>query len=283
MKRNVFVLLTVLNAGAAILLYSCGNANNHKLVKKWETEAVFKVPESVLFDKANNVLYVSNIDGKDTWAADGKGSISKMGTDGKNIVVDWVAGLNAPKGMGLYNGKLYVADPTDIVVINIDSAKIEKRIPVTGAVGLNDVTVDKDGIVYVSDSEGKKIYRMKNDSVELFFDKLSQPNGILMYADNFYLLDSGAMYKMNTDKSLNKLAEGMEGGTDGVEAFTGKDFIVSTWGGVVYYVYGDGKKEKLLDGRSKEIKSADIAVDTAARTVFVPTFWKNTVVAYEVK
>jgi sugar lactone lactonase YvrE len=283
MKRNIFVLLTVLNAGAAFLLYSCGNANKHKLVKKWETEAVFKVPESVLFDKANNVLYVSNIDGKDTWAADGKGSISKMGADGKNILVDWVAGLNAPKGMGLYNGKLYVADPTDIVVINIDSAKIEKRIPVTGAVGLNDITVDKDGIVYVSDSEGKKIYRMKNDSVELFFDKLSQPNGVLMYADNFYLLDSGSMYKMNTDKSLNKLAEGLEGGTDGVEAFTGKDFIVSAWDGVVYYVYGDGKKEKLLDGRSKEIKSADIAVDTAARTVFVPTFWKNTVVAYEVK
>jgi DNA-binding beta-propeller fold protein YncE len=283
MKRNIFVLLTVLNAGAAFLLYSCSNTNKHKLEKKWETEAVFKVPESVLFDKANNILYVSNIEGKDTWAADGKGSVSKMGADGKNIVVDWVAGLNAPKGMGLYKGKLYVADPTDIVVIDIDSAKIEKRIHVAGAVGLNDITVDKEGIVYVSDSEGKKIYRMENDSVELFFDKLSQPNGVLMYADNFYLLDSGSMYKMNTDKSLNKLAEGMEGGTDGVEAFTGKDFIVSTWDGVVYYVYADGKKEKLLDGRSKEIKSADIAVDTAARTVFVPTFWKNTVVAYEVK
>ncbi len=89
-----------MNAGSSFLLYSCGNANKHKLVKKWETEAVFKVPESVLFDKANNVLYVSNIDGKDTWAADGKGSISKMNADGKNIVVDWVAGLTCTQRHG---------------------------------------------------------------------------------------------------------------------------------------------------------------------------------------
>ncbi len=283
MKKSIFLLIAVLIAISVYLVYNRVNANKHKLVKKWETEAVFKVPESVLFDKANNILYVSNIDGKDTWAADGKGSISKMGADGKNIVVDWVAGLNAPKGMGLYNGKLYVADPTEIVVINIDSAKIEKRIPVAGAVGLNDITVDKDGVVFVSDSEGKKIYKMKGDTAELYYDGLKQPNGVLMYANNFYLLDSGSMYKMNMDKSLNKIAEGLEGGTDGVEPFTENDFIVSAWDGVIYYVYQDGKKEKLLDRRSKDIKSADIAVDTATRTVFIPTFWKNTIEAYEVK
>lgn len=283
MRKNIFLLTAILIAISAYLIYSKFDANKHRLVKKWETEAVFKIPESVLFDKANNILYVSNIEGKDTWAADGKGSISKMGTDGKNIVVDWVTGLNAPKGMGLYNGKLYVADPTDIVVINIDSAKIEKRIPVAGAVGLNDITVDKDGVVFVSDSEGKKIYKMNGDTAELYYDRLKQPNGVLMYANTFYLLDSGSMYKMNMDKSLNKITEGLQGGTDGVEPFTGNDFIVTGWDGVIYYVYEDGKKEKLLDRRSKEIKSADIAVDTATRTVFVPTFWKNTIEAYEVK
>ncbi len=130
---------------------------------------------------------------------------------------------------------------------------IEKRIPVAGAVGLNDVTIDKDGVVYVSDSEGKKIYRMKNDSVELFFDKLSQPNGVLMYADNFYLLDSGSMYKMNNDKSLNKLAEGMEGGTDGVEPFTAGRFycILPGVGWFIMYMKMVKKKNCLMAGRKK--------------------------------
>jgi hypothetical protein len=206
-----------------------------------------------------------------------------MGSDGKNVTVDWVAGLHAPKGMGLYNGKLYVADPTDIVVIDTKSATIEKRIPVAGAVGLNDITIDKDGIVYISDSEGKKIYRMQNDSAILFFENLKQPNGLLVHKNDFYILDSGGLYRMNRDKTLAKITDDMKGGTDGVENITGNDFIVSGWDGVVYYVYGDGKKEKLMDTRSKEIKSADIAVDTATKTVFVPTFWRNTVVAYEVK
>src|SRR5262245_51104588 len=109
----------------------------HQLVKLWETDSVLKVPESVLLDAANKVLYASNIDGTDPWARDGKGSVAKIGLDGKVIAAEWVTGLNSPKGMGLHNGKLYVADLTDVVVIDIAGGKIEKRIAVPGAEGLN--------------------------------------------------------------------------------------------------------------------------------------------------
>ncbi len=80
-------------------------AQEHQLIKKWETDSVLKVPESVLFDGKNNVLYVANIEGKEPWGKDGKGSIGKVGTDGKIIAAEWVPGLNAPKGMGLYNNQ----------------------------------------------------------------------------------------------------------------------------------------------------------------------------------
>lgn len=263
---------------------SCDGPNNkHTLVELWETDTIFKTPESVLVDTVNKILYVSNIDGKDGWALDGKGSIGKMGMDGKNILVDWVTGLNAPKGMGIYNGKLYAADPKEVVVIDIAAGKIEKRISVAGAVGLNDIAIDKDGVVYVSDSEGMKIYEIKNDSAQLLLDNLKQANGVLVHNNEFYLLDAGGLYKMNADKKLTKLSEGMEGGTDGVESINGNDFIVTGWDGVLYYVYADGKKEKLLDTRAKELKTADIGVDASTKIVYVPTFWKNTVTAYEVK
>jgi DNA-binding beta-propeller fold protein YncE len=255
----------------------------HQLVKLWETDSVFKVPESVLFDAKNNALYVANIDGTDPWAKDGKGSIGKMGADGKSVKAEWVSGLNAPKGMGLHNGKLYVADLTDIAVIDVASGKIDKRIPVTDAQGLNDVSVDADGVIYVSDSRAKKIYKVKDGSTELFVDNLKGPNGVLMRGKDFYILDAGGVYKMNADKSLTKVVDGMEGGTDGIENVQGNDFIVSCWGGTLYYVNADGTKQLLMDTRPQKANSADIGYDPKAKTVFVPTFWKNSVIAYQVK
>ncbi len=261
-------------------------AQKHQLVKLWETSPVFKVPESVLFDANSKILYVSNIDttnGSDPWAKDGKGSIGKMSADGKVIKAEWVTGLEAPKGMGLYNGKLYVADLVGLVVIDVAAGKIDKTIAVKGAEGLNDVSIDKNGVVYVSDSKAKKVYKVKDGVSELLLENLKGPNGVLAHGNDFYVLDAGGLYKMNADKSLTMLTDGMEGGTDGVENVSGGDFLVSTWGGVVYYVNANGTKEMLMDGRPNKMNSADIGFDGATKTVFVPTFWNNTVAAYQVK
>jgi len=255
----------------------------HKLEKLWETDSVLKVPESVLFDGDNKVLYATNIDGTDPWGKDGKGSVAKVGLDGKVIAIEWISGLNAPKGMGLYMGKLYVADLNELVVIDIAGGKIEKRIVVTDAVGLNDVSVSKSGTVYVSDSKSKKVFIVKDGISELFLDTLKGPNGVLMRGDDFYLLDAGGMFKMNKDKTLTKITDGMEGGTDGIENISGNDFIISCWQGVVWYVNANGSKEQLLDSRGDKKNTADIGMDAKNKIIYVPTFWRNTIVAYRVK
>jgi len=255
----------------------------HKLEKIWETDSVLKVPESVLFDGDNKVLYATNIDGTDPWGKDGKGSVAKVGLDGKVIATEWVSGLNAPKGMGLYKGKLYVADLNELVVIDIAGGKIDKRIVVTGAVGLNDVSISKAGIVYVSDSKSKKVFVVKEGVTELLLDTLKGPNGVLMRGDDFYLLDAGGMYKMNKDKTLAKITDGMEGGTDGIENISGNDFIISCWQGVVWYINADGSKQQLLDSRPDKKNTADIGIDAKNKIIYVPTFWRNTIVAYRVK
>lgn len=267
-----------------LFCYNNINAQNQQLVKKWETDSIFKVPESVLFDAGTKTLYVSNIDGKDPWGADGFGSIGKMGADGKNIIVDWVSGLQAPKGMGLYKGKLYVADLAEVVVINTKSGKVVKKIAVPGAEGLNDISIDKKGIIYVSDSKAKKVYSVKNGKASILLDKLKGPNGVLMHGSVLYVLDAGGLYKMKADRTLALIVDGMEGGTDGIENISGNDFLVSTWSGVVYYVNAaNGTRQTLMDGRSLKMNSADIGFDAATKTVFVPTFWRNSVAAYEVK
>ena len=238
----------------------------------------------MFFDKANNVLYVSNIDGKEPWGADGKGSIGKVGLDGKIITAEWVSGLDAPKGIGMYDGKLYVADLTNLVIIDIKAGKIDKKVPIAGSKGLNDVSIDGKGIVYVTDSEGKKVFRFENGKAELLLENLKGPNGILTHDGVLYVLDAGGMYKINEDKSLTRIIDGMEGGTDGIENIGGSDFIVSCWEGALWYVNAaDTTKQLMLDTRKEKRNTADIGIDPATKTIYVPTFWKNTVVAYEVK
>lgn len=268
---------------SAFFLAFLTKAQTHQLVKKWETDTVFKVPESVLYDPGHQLLYVANIDGKQPWEKDGAGSIGKMDITGKVIDAEWITGFNAPKGMGLYHHTLYVADVDRVVVVDLHQGKIISFIEVPGSQALNDITIDANGVIYVSDSRGKKVYHIKDGAPSVYLENLKGPNGLLVRGTDFYVLDQGGMYKVNADRSLALVTDGMEGGTDGIENVTGNDFIVSCWAGVIWYVNADGSKEKLLDTRDQKINTADIGFDPVTKTVFVPTFWKNSVVAYEVK
>jgi DNA-binding beta-propeller fold protein YncE len=269
-----------------VVIATCvtGSAQTHQLVKKWESDSVFKVPESVLFDPDHGVLYVTNIEGKDSWAKDGLGSLGKMDVNGRVIDAEWITGFNAPKGMGIYHHALYVADIDRVVVVDLHAGKIATSIEVPGAIALNDLSIDPSGVIYVSDSKGKKLYRIAMGKPTVYLDSLKGPNGVLVKDGQLFVLDNGGMYKVNADKTLSLVVDGMEGGTDGIEKIEDEDYIVSTWAGVVYYVDARAKtKEVLLDGRKAKINSADIGFDPKTKTVFIPTFWKNSVVAYEVK
>ncbi len=136
-------------------------------------------PESAVVDVAADVAYVSNVDGEIN-TKDGKGSISKVGLDGQLIKADWVTGLDAPKGLALHNGKLYVADVDQLVEIDVNAAKIVQRYPAPGAKFLNDVAVDDAGNVYVSDTVESAIWRLTDGKIELWLkdEKLLDPNGL---------------------------------------------------------------------------------------------------------
>jgi len=259
-----------------------GNVQSqHKLVKIWETDTILKTPESVLFDAKNKILYSANIDGE-PWGRDGKGSIGKIGLDGKIVASEWVTGLNAAKGMGLHNGKLYVADLDVIVVIDIAKGQIVDRIAVSGAEGLNDISIDSKGTIYVSDSKTKKIHKVENGKSSVVIEDLKGPNGVLAVGSDLYLVDAGTFNKLENGK-LKQIADGMEGGTDGIEHVGNGEFIISCWAGSVWYVYADGRKDHLLDTREQKINSADIGYDPVKKIVYIPTFFKNNVVAYQLQ
>jgi DNA-binding beta-propeller fold protein YncE len=279
---------TILGVAGALLLAGVTQAQTptHKLTRLWESDAALKVPESVRFDAQRKVLYVSNIDGE-PWTADGKGSIAKVGLDGKVIAAEWVTGLDCPKGLALSDdGKwLYAADAGGIVVIDIKAGKIKKKIAIPDGVQLNDLVGDGKDTLYVSDSKGRKVFKVKDDKATVLLDEkvLKGPNGLLVHGGKLYVLDNNALNEVQPDNTLKVLADGMPGGADGLENVTGSDFLVSVWSGAVWYVKGDGSKELLFDGKAADTKTADIGWDPATSTVYVPTFFKNTVVAFKVE
>jgi len=262
----VFILLVAINAKA-----------QHSLTKLWQTDSILTIPESVLPEK--DVIYVSLIDGE-PWGRDGKGGVGKITKTGKILNPNWITGLNAPKGLAIKGDLLYVADLDELVVISISKNKIDHKIKINGAAGLNDVSVDKDGNVYVSDTQKACVFKVVNDAATLYQENLKGANGVKTVDDKVYILTGDGMYASDKDKKLSKICE-LEHGGDGIEPIGNGDFLVTAWGGWLYYVHADGNKDVLLDTHETKKRTADIGYDPKSKTIYVPTFLGKSVDAYK--
>lgn len=255
----------------------------HKLEQVWLTPDL-PTPESVLYvsDDDEPYLFVALIDGQGD-AVDGKGGIAKLSTEGEVIDKAWLTGLNAPKGMAIYQNRLYVADITELVVVDIKKQALIKKIPVAGSIFLNDVTVNSRGVVFVSDTRTNKVHRVENDVPSLYLENMASANGLKVFGSNLIVGAGPELLLVGPDKKPLTLAKGFAQGIDGIEMTKRGEFIVSCWAGLVYYVYSDGKIELLIDSQTQKINTADIGFDPNTQQVFVPNFFKNSVTAYQLK
>lgn len=261
-----------------LLAFTAPRAQQYRLEKLWQTDTTIAVPESVLPDEKEQTLFVSLIDGGG-WEADGKGGVGRLSPDGKTYNGSWISGLQAPKGMGRVGNRLYVADITEVVVVNIKKGAIEKRIAIDSARGLNDITVDNKGNVYVSDSRTARIWKIQNDRPTLYLENLKGVNGLKSVADDLIIASGKTFLKADAQKKLTTIAQLPQGG-DGIEPIGNGDYLVTSWGGYIFYVSAEGKVETLLETHQQKINTADIGYDLQKRIVYVPTFNGKSVVAY---
>lgn len=269
---------TILSLSLSFLYVTMAEAQ-HQLKEIWRTQEEMPVPESVLV-VPDKQLYVSLIDGGGS-ERDGKGGVALLHTDGTVKDKDWATGMNAPKGLGLHNNKLYVADIDHVVVLDAQSGKLLEKIPVPDATFLNDIAIDAKGTVYVSDTRLGKVFKLTNHKPEVFLEVVQSANGLLVVGDNLLVLAGPELWSVNTQtKEKQIIAEGFEHGGDGIEAVGNGDYIVTCWPGVVYYVKADGNFEKLLDVEG-EFNTADLGYDARKKIVYIPTFNGNSVIAYQ--
>lgn len=251
-----------------------------KVEKVWETEPKLDVPESVLFSES--VLYVSNVSGKPT-EKNGAGFISKVSLDGNIVKLKWASGINAPKGMGIYNGKLYVSDIDVVVVIDLKTGEKVNQITIPESEFLNDISISKHGVVAVSDMNTKTIHFIKDKKLvrSIKNDSLNYVNGL--YWNNNVLLagTSGTIYKITSESDIPEECITETGGIDGLEKVDENRFLVTDWSGRMQLVEKDKKPVVLLNTTEQGINAADIGYDIEKKTIYVPTFKHNTVAAYK--
>jgi sugar lactone lactonase YvrE len=263
----------------------CKEPTNVTLTEKWSTEAVMKTPESALYDESRRVIFVSNINGFNNDQHDGDGFISKLKPNGTVDKLDWVTGLNDPKGLAIWKNKLYVADIDHLVEININNGTIASSYPISGAVFLNDVTVDSKGTVYVSDTGGNKIYQLKGNTISVFDEdeNISGPNGLMAESETLIMASAATGNIGLIDYQTKNYTNWTSGiaNADGIAKDRFKNYFISNWQGEVYYVFTNGNSLKLLDTKDAGINSADVSMMQKENILLVPTFFNNRIVAYQ--
>lgn len=272
---------TILISFLLVAVAGIFQATAQQLQKVWEATEGLKTPESVLYDEPNDVIYVANIN-ENPSEKDGNGFISILNPDGTIKMLEWVKKLNAPKGMAIYEGKLYVADIDQLVEIDIEKGKISKKYDAPGAVFLNDVTVCMNGMVFVSDTRTAKIHVLHQGEFKVWMEgePFKSPNGLLAEKGKLYVGDEN-IYEVDILTQKVDLIIEDAGGVDGLEKNNSGQYIFSNWPGKIF-LNKDGENIKLLDSTEQNINTADIDFAHKYDLVLVPTFFDNRVVAYKI-
>ena len=256
----------------------------------------FQGPESVRYDSADDVFFVSNMTGYGS-KHDGNGYITRVSAADPNVATVFIQGgrngavLDSPKGLALHGDTLWVADiaalrgfdrHTGAPLATIDLAPL-------GAVLLNDVAVGPDGSLRVTDTGIEmgevgvvhtgpdRIFTVgpaRAVSVMAAGPALRQPNGITWDASaQRWIVVSfdpfvGEIATFGARDSVRHvLHRAPVGRLDGVEVLPG--------GGILYTSWADSSVHLLAGGRDRQIvrevpEPADIGIDTRRHRLAIP-------------
>ncbi|HKH21187.1 MAG TPA: SMP-30/gluconolactonase/LRE family protein [Gammaproteobacteria bacterium] len=253
--------------------------------EKNATIAGLRSPESAL-QMSDGRIYVSEI-GQQNKAGDG--GIAMITPDGE--LRQYVSGLDDPKGLARWDDSLYVADVKGVYRIDrfahpILMAAI-KNFPTTPKL-LNDLTVTKDGTLYVSDTGdlekgGGAVYRIdQSGAVERVLGgegaPLQNPNGLLIQKNHLLVADFGRGELQDVDLTSLKtkqVANGL-GAADGIAITKDGQLYVSDWqSGEVFRIRRNGNAER-LGVADRFGAAADIRLTQDGNYLMVPDMKKGT-------
>lgn len=251
-------------------------------------------PESVLYDAASDKYFISNINGIPS-AADNNGFISIVTPDGNVEKLDFIAGgkngvtLDAPKGLAVHNGTLFVADITFVRKFDAKTGAALGSIAFPKATFINDVVVAGDGTLYVTDTGIKiestgvtptgtdAVYKVVGNKVSVLAkgEQLHKPNGVNIVGETVVVGTFGGKQLLQLDAkgTITATTELPGASVDGVVVLPSGQLLASSWEKQTVYIGNLGGEFTVL--RDQLPSPADIGFDPTRSRVLVPLFLQN--------
>lgn len=225
--------------------------------------------ESIVYDPSNQVLYASN--GKD-YKPSVSGFISKISLDGEVEALKWVSNLSRPTGMALWDSILYVADVNSLVAINTKTGDVISKYkePINHS-GLNDVTIDKNGVVYVSASFVHSIFKLNKDVFEPWktdSEMLQWANGLCANSDKIIVGGTRLSQISTGSGTIDFLESSGIVDFDGIEPDDfGGYFLTTVENSRLFHMNAKGDTTKVMEG---DDYFGDLEFVPSLKKIYVP-------------
>jgi hypothetical protein len=303
-KINHILIFTLLLIIAFTTAITCGgsestnnnpNNNNHNnnnpIPNENQKEAIYKTPESFLYDEESGYYFVSNINGS-PGSKDDNGYIVKLG-DGFELVDNYFIDgksddytLNAPKGLTVIDGTLYVTDIDHVRGFSVEEGKHIRDIGIDNASFLNDITHDEESNLYVSGTNSGRIYKIDTDFNVTELSSIEGPNGVYYETEQdilyvvtwkggkvFRIIGNGQPEEIDIDYDFQ--------GLDGLDYYRDELYFSDFPGGKIYkYSLYSGSLSTLYDDLTSP---ADMSLDKVNRKILIPLLKADKVVVRDIK
>jgi len=257
------------------------------VTKSWELADGLMMPESAAWDPKRGRFYISNINPAGAAGFGEGGFISRIDATGQVLEMQWITGLRGPTGVAVLDDRLYVVERTGVAVIDLDKGEIMDRHLIESEGGfLNDLAVNRDGTLFVSDSSLGAIYRVKNGETELWLRNgaITGANGLIVQGDRLITTTMGSesLVFLNLETAKIEIIIDLRPfGGDGITADGTDAFLVSDFNGLLLRVTPTGDRDVLIDTRDVGISLTDFAFAPEHALVVVPTLRGNSVMAFK--
>ena len=244
----------------------------------WVAKGGFCEPETVL-PLPDETLLVSNVCG---FREAGNGYLSLL--DARGTALDWriVDGLDAPLGMALHDGRLYVVDTNRVLVLQWPGYKHLETIGLDTKVA-NDLAIATDGTMYVTDTATHEVIVRTPDgdiSVLTGEPRFTGANGIELRDEHLYVGGKRLWCVNLADNSVRTVGPEWLGDIDGIEFEADGALQITPVAGPLYRYRSDDDIE-VISGEG--VSSANHGFAPSLGLALIPTGFDNTVIAIRIR
>ena len=261
-------------------------------------------PESAVFDPVSGTIFVTNLahnilETDPLNPPEGRvGFVSRHYLEGDLHTERFAESFVSPKGIAIAKGVLYVADPKEVVAIDIESASRVASYTIEDVGLFNDVAPGPDGKIYATDTANPGLYdidpyapAVEAVSVIVRDERFEFPNGVTVVGQTAYVATTGLLpseagpgtpgrlFAVRLDTAEVREVEGVSGKWDGVVVLPDGTLVVNDFmDGTVHSVDATtGEKTKLLDSPiAFQMPPAGIAdMNVNGSTLLLPSMFTN--------